>query len=137
MIRRLVPRGIDIERFLERMDLEAKRARTANFTLKKVFDLNGKTDEELEIAAQRFRALDLDEGGTLDLDEFTKGAGIYGLSEEAALFVFAEMDGDGKGYDFCASLALFKIKHVRFVMVGFRSVCCLSGRSTSRIFWQK
>jgi len=48
-------------------------------------------------AEARFRALDTDGGGTLDLQELLNGAHLLGLTEDDATFLFHEIDKDGGG----------------------------------------
>ena len=65
--------------------------------MKKIFEFEAQTRSERKEAAAKFRALDTDGGGTLDLEEFLAGAHIYQLSESEAQELFAEIDDDGSG----------------------------------------
>ena len=65
--------------------------------MKKIFEFEAQTRAERKKAAAKFRALDLDGGGTLDLDEFLGGAHIYQLTESEARDLFEEIDDDGSG----------------------------------------
>ena len=53
--------------------------------------------EGREKAARKFRELDIDGNGTLDIDEFLQGAHLYNLSEAEARTWFAELDESETG----------------------------------------
>ena len=90
-------REIDIDDFIGCMEKEAKRAAESDAHMKNIFNLESQSKEEQEKAAAKFRTLDLDGGGTLDFEEFSKGAYLYNLTEEAAVAVFKALDENGTG----------------------------------------
>ena len=81
-------------------------------------------NKEREI--QRFRDIDADGSGELDLEEVKKGAVILGITEEDAEALFKEIDADGSG-----SISMEEVTHPFFQLVLKCDVFCRPDCSNS------
>ena len=60
-------------------------------------DFNERMEIKRAEEEKRFRMIDADGSGELDLDELRAGASILGITEDEAEALFREMDTDGGG----------------------------------------